>query len=159
VYPSWRELRTGLQMIPDLVDINGVWEALPPGIHSATLADVADRFAADAFRKHLFQGFQKGVEDLRVAGCRTVFLDGSYVTAKGVPGDFDACWDGTGVDCTKLEPTLRDFDDSRKNQKARYGGEFFPAHWLADGVLTYLEYFQIDRFTGNPKGIIRISLV
>jgi hypothetical protein len=95
---------------------------------------------------------------LKSAGCTTIFLDGSYVTAKSVPGDFDACWDPTGVDPNKLDPVFLDFNDRRKNQKSRYGGEFFLCNATADGSNTFVEYFQMDKETGVKKGIIRIHL-
>lgn len=69
-----------------------------------------------------------------------------------------ACWEAAGVDVRRLDPELPDFDNARAAQKARYGGELFPADWAAspDGI-TFLDYFQRDR-TGRPKGIIAIDL-
>jgi hypothetical protein len=46
---------------------------------------------------------------LKAAGCRTIYIDGSFVTSKQKPGDFDACWEDNGVDIKYLEsiaPTL-----------------------------------------------------
>jgi Family of unknown function (DUF6932) len=50
-------------------------------------------------------------------------------------------------------------DDERAAQKARYGGEIFPAQWPAhqDGT-TFRDYFQYDNVTKRPKGIIVIDL-
>jgi hypothetical protein len=146
-------------MIPDLVDINGIWKVLPPGVHDATLQDVEQRFAFNSKRRQLFQGFKKGVDCLRKAGCRTVFLDGSFVTDKPTPGDFDACWEPSGVDARKLDPVLLDFSAGRRRQKATYGGEFFPSSANVDGLRTFVEFFQTDRHTGKEKGIIRIRLL
>mgnify|MGYP006302624461 CR=1 FL=1 len=145
-------------MIPAFVDVGGPWEVLPPGVHDATLEEVRIRYATSDHRKRLFDGFVEGVIALRKAGCRTILLDGSFVTAKPTPGDFDACWDPVGVDVKKLDPVLLDFAHARKNQNARYGGEFFPASALADGAHFFHEFFQIDRHTGSAKGIIRIKL-
>jgi hypothetical protein len=47
-------------------------------------------------------GFKEAVKALRKAGCRKVFLDGSFITEKPIPGDFDVCWDCTEVDDSKL---------------------------------------------------------
>jgi len=34
-------------MIPALININGVWDVLPPGIHDATLSEIENRFATN----------------------------------------------------------------------------------------------------------------
>jgi len=144
-------------MIPELVDIGAPWKVLPPGIHFATIDEIRRRFAINARRKKMFEGFEKGVEALKKAGCVEIYLDGSYVTEKENPGDFDACWSTTGVDPHLLDPTLLDFDEARKNQKDKFGGEFFPASFDADASSTYLDFLQNDRHTGKKKGIIKID--
>lgn len=145
-------------MIPRSIDINGVWDALPPGIHDATMEEIEQRFASNDVRRTLFDGFRRGVQTLHHAGCRIVFLDGSYVTEKPRPGDFDACWDPSGVDAAKLDPVLLDFSEKRKQQKLKFGGEFFPSSAKADGTRTFVEFFQIDKLSGKSKGIIRVRL-
>ena len=145
-------------MIPDFVDIGGLWKVLPPGVHDATLDEVENRFALSDHRKRLFAGFKEGVTALRKAGCRKIFLDGSFITEKPMPADFDVCWEPIGVNPTKLDPVLLDFNDRRKKQKECFHGEFFPASSLADGSHTFFDYFQIDKDTGNSKGIICIKL-
>jgi hypothetical protein len=96
---------------------------------------------------------------LREAGCTVVYVDGSFVTAKETPGDFDACWDVHGVDLERLAPVFLDFADSRAAQKRRFGGELFPAQ-LPEGITgrTFLAFFQTDRRTGRRKGIVAIRL-
>jgi hypothetical protein len=44
----------------------------------------------------------RALNDLRDAGCKRVYLNGSFVTSKDEPGDFDACWDPTGVDFERI---------------------------------------------------------
>jgi hypothetical protein len=120
------------------------------------MEEIERRFATSDVRRDLFEGFKRGVEALRRAGCKMVFLNGSYVTEKERPGDFDACWDPLGVDPGKLDPVLLDFSDNRRRQKMKYGGEFFPSSATADGTRTFVEFFQTDKHTGKPKGIIRV---
>jgi hypothetical protein len=144
-------------MIPDFVDTGGPWGVLPPGIHDATLDEIGIRFATSDRREMLFSGFTDGVVALRKAGCRTILLDGSFVTEKPFPGDFDACWYPMGVSDATLDPIFLDFADGRKKQKARFRGEFFPATALADGTHFFPDFFQIDRHTGKAKGIIRLQ--
>lgn len=104
-------------------------------------------------------GFRAALENLKNAGCRTVYLDGSFVTIKAIPNDYDACWDEDGVDPVLLDPVLLTFGAGRAAQKARYMGELFPASIIANsGGLSFLDFFQTDKETGNPKGIIAIDL-
>lgn len=145
-------------MIPEFIDVSSVWNVLPPGIHDATLDEIEQRFATNDTRRQIFEGLKKGVEALRKAGCRVVYLDGSFISEKERPDDFDACWEPTGVDDKTLDPVLLDFSLMRKNQKLKYGGEFFPSSAKADGSRTFLEYFQEDKYTQKAKGIIRIQL-
>lgn len=147
-------------MIPALIQLPGSpWPVLPPGTHQAGLGDVAAAFATNTWRRGLFDGLVLASGKLRSAGCMTVYLDGSYVTGKPKPDDFDACWDPTGVDHTKLDPVFLEFANGRALQKAVFKGEFFPSSMMcADVSQTFVEFFQLDRFTGKQKGIISISL-
>ena len=146
-------------MIPSLIEIAGApWPVLPPGIHWATLAEIEDVFAATAYRKRLFDGFVMALQNLTAAGCRRAYLDGSFVTGKPFPGDFDACWDADGVDARRLDPVLLNFKNERTLQKRKYLGELFVLNMSADGEKRFLEFFQIEKHTGEPKGIIGIEI-
>lgn len=147
-------------MIPNFITVAGSsWQLLPPGIHDATLEEVRERFAINSRRHFLFQGLLDGLKVLFRAGCKQAFLDGSYVTEKPLPNDYEVCWDVTGiVDPALLDPVFFDFTNGRLNQKLKYGGEYFPASVTeSDSGLPFLEFFQIDKETGNRKGIIRIT--
>ena len=108
------------------------------------------------------EGLKAVLFALKAAGCQRVYVDGSFVTAKEHPGDFDGCWDVEGVDVAVLKqiaPTLLDFRDRRKAQKAAYGGEMFLAHTQADPFgARFVDFFQRDKETGEPTGIIAIDL-
>ena len=146
-------------MIPDFVDIDSLWSVLPHGVHEATLEEVEARFATSTHRKHLFSGFKDGAMLLHKAGCRRILLDGSFVTAKPIPGDYDACWDPASVNPKLVDPILLDFSDRRKRQKACFHGEFFPSTVNADRQHCFSDFFQIDKYTGNAKGIICIRFL
>lgn len=139
-------------MVPDLV--GGV---LPPGVHSANPAEVLAAFGWNQYRRGLIAGFRRGVAALRRAGCQSVWLDGSFVTSKEIPGDFDACWDPTNVAIDKLDPVLLDLGGKRLAQKAKYGGEFMPNVIERGSGMFFVEFFQRDR-DGNPKGILHIDV-
>ena len=69
------------------------------------------------------------------------------------------CWDPSNVDPLLLDPTLLDFSDRRRAQKARFGGELFPSDMPAGaGYPDFLDYFQHDPDTNKPKGIVAINL-
>jgi len=132
---------------------------LPPGIHPASWDEIVTRYATNTRRRELADGLLDALRSLKGAGCRMAYLDGSFVTAKELPADFDACWEIVGVDAGRLDRELLDFSNRRAAQKARYSGELFPAETAADlAGTTFLDYFQRDRDTGQPKGIIAIDL-
>ena len=57
-----------------------------------------------------------------------------------------------------LDLVLLTFGNRRAAQKAKYHGELFISSSRADGGLTFLDFFQRDKATGNQKGIIGINL-
>ena len=140
-------------MIPDFA-ANG---SLPRGVHEATWAEFVTRFGTSPERKRLLAGLKRAMASLAGAGCQRVFVDGSFVTDREHPNDFDACWDTHGVDPTLLDPVLLDFRARRAAQNAKYRGELFPASALGSPGFTFLEFFQQDR-EGNRKGIISVRL-
>lgn len=135
---------------------------LPPGVHFCLWEEFITQFGTTQYRLNLIAGLKIAMEQLQTAGCLTIYVDGSFVTNKLIPGDFDACWNTSNVDTKKLisiAPILFKFDSKRAAQKAEYGGEFFPANGEANGDGTpFLEFFQNDR-DGNRKGIIAIDLL
>jgi hypothetical protein len=132
---------------------------LPAGVHFATWPEIEARLAFNPRRRRLYAGFREACELLRKAGCRLVYLDGSFVTAKKHPGDFDACWDIGHVDDAKLDSVFFDFSNGRAAQKRRFLGELFPAQ-LPEGATgsTFVEFFQVNKLTGAPKGVLAIRL-
>lgn len=129
---------------------------LPPGIHLATWREFSDRFGDTSHRRNLLRA---ALDALALAGCQLVYIDGSFVTAKAIPGDYDACWETTGVNRFDLDPVFLDFANRRAAQKAKYLGEFFPARMVEAGSgAVFLAFFQTDKTTGNSKGIVALEL-
>lgn len=133
---------------------------LPPGIHLLSWTDFSKEFGWNPHRQRLLDGLKRAIDELKVVGCQTLYVDGSFVTQKELPNDFDACWLRTGVDMQLLKLTpLAKFENQRAAQKAAYGGELFPAETVADGSGTrFLDFFQIDKDTGDSKGIVALDL-
>lgn len=133
---------------------------LPEGIHWADLTEVQSRFGGNPHRGRLLSGLERALKALQLAGCSRVYLDGSFVTAKDFPGDYDACWDMKGVNSAALDPVFSEFDNKRIAQKVKFFGEFFPAHLQvapASPYRTILDFFQTDKLTGKKKGIVGIN--
>jgi hypothetical protein len=130
---------------------------LPEGIHPASWEEFAARFAWNNVRMRQFQGLKLAALSLAEAGCTRLYADGSYVTAKEEPGDFDACWDEEGVEQQLIDPVLLDFSNRRAAQQAKYRGATFPAHLVTDSGITVLEGQQMDYHTGQPKGIVVLN--
>ncbi|MDB5709629.1 MAG: hypothetical protein JWL96_1699 [Sphingomonas bacterium] len=147
-------------MIPDFVELGSPtpWAVLPPGIHDATLQEIADRFATTPHRRWLYDGFRRMAEALAAAHCTTLYLDGSFTTAKPHPEDYDGCWDWQGVDFGQLDPVLLRFEDKRAAQKRKFLGEMFLTSTENLPGQTFLDFFQVDKFSGRPKGIVRVTL-
>lgn len=132
---------------------------LPEGVHHATWDEIVDRFGTNERRRELLEGLRRALDSLQTAGCRRAYLDGSFVTTKDEPGDFDACWEAAGVNPDQLDPVLLTFANRRAAQKTRFGGELFPADWEADPHGTrFVDYFQQDNVTGERKGIVALDL-
>jgi hypothetical protein len=106
----------------------------------------------------LLPGLLEAARILANAGCRALYIDGSFVTAKTFPGDFDACWERAGVNPHLLDPVLLNFANKRAAQKARFKGELFLADGIAVSGVTFFNFFQKDKNTGMPKGIVSLDL-
>jgi hypothetical protein len=132
------------------------------GVHEAAWNEIVGRYGYTPHRLALLAGLKAALDTLLQTGCGRAYLDGSFVAATETPNDFDACWEMAGVDfdlLEQLEPVLLDWSNRRTAQKAKFGGELFIAESAADVWGTaYLEFFQHDRTTGEPKGIVAIDL-
>lgn len=132
---------------------------LPPGVHATTWKLFVARFGITDHRRRLITGLKRALDSLKRAGCKRAYIDGSFVTEKVEPEDYDACWDPVGVSAALLDPVLLNFDDERLLQKIVFYGELFPSHWPANTAgQRFLEFFQTDKNTGLQKGIVLLNL-
>lgn len=145
-------------MIPQFIRLSGsTWPILPPGQHLATMDEVFQRFAINPRRIMLFNGMKNGLDNLFNSGCLQVFVDGSFVTAKPNPNDYEVGWDLRFVDPQKLDPILVDVRNGTDEQLKKYMGEFYPTTWTErNSGDPFLRFFQTDKETGEEKGIVRI---
>lgn len=135
---------------------------LPPGVHFCDWSEFKERFGYTTKRRQMIQGLEVAMAQLKAGGCRTIYINGSFVTSEPKPNDFDACWDRDDVDIDYIinnAPTLLNLANKRAAQKAKYKGEIFPSDQPVDddGTMS-IDFFQSDR-KQNKKGIIAIDLL
>lgn len=146
-------------MLPIFQKLSGApWRILPPGEHPATLEEIKSLLAFNPHRLNLFQGLESAAILLAQSGCKYLYLDGSYVTEKDIPSDFDACWDMNEVNFNTLDSIFWDIKEGTAAQKARFGGELYPNCIELDSGLLFKDFFKNEKHTNKEKGIILIDL-
>ncbi len=131
---------------------------LPPGIYVVSLTNIEKQFALNTERKKLFNGLKKALGNLKAAGVKKIWIDGSSITSKEKPNDIDGCWEyNQSTDVNKLDPVFLDMYPPREAMKKKYGVDFLisGAH-LSDTGKTVEKFFQEDR-DGNEKGILVVE--
>lgn len=127
-----------------------------PGVHEYTLAKLERDFATNKERIKLFNGLKSLAQELKRAGCETLYVDGSFITRKLEPGDFDACWEpfvqmNTGTNILLTQDSL----SARIWRKQNYLGDIFPRF---DDYGDRVKHWQTDTRNEKVKGIIYIDL-
>jgi hypothetical protein len=135
---------------------------LPEGVHLCTWGEFKARFGSNGHRRKQLVGLRRAIKILLSVGVATIYVDGSFVSTKEYPADYDACWATDGVDLARLqgvEPAFFRFENRRAAQKAAFFGEFLPSGGIELGSLKpFVEFFQIDKDTGKRKGIVLLDL-
>ena len=122
--------------------------ALPAGIHEATWPEVVVRFGINAARLRLLSGLRRALNTLAAAGCSRIYLGGSFVTAKAEPGDWDACYDPSGVDSTAVPDFV--LREDRDRMKGEFSGEMYIQY---DDEFNFLSFFQ------GTKGGLAVGVI
>ena len=137
------------------------WGNLPVGDHQLSWEEILHEYGYNTHRQKLLAGLKKALYSFKIAGCKVVYLDGSFVTIKQYPNDYDCCWLTENVNPDLLDKVLQKYDHiGRKLQKIRYYGEFFPSNLIEKSSGSpFLDFFQTDRETGERKGIVKIDLM
>ena len=130
---------------------------LPVGIHFAIWNDFEKSFVTNQQRLNLLEGLRKALKLLYSFGCKEIYIGGSFITDKPEPEDIDVCYDNTGIEWNaflKQHPEFRPTKYGNKQQKKKYGCEFFAINAFEYNMV---QFFQFDK-DGNQKGIIKIRL-
>ncbi|MCY4555430.1 MAG: hypothetical protein OXF79_03420 [Chloroflexi bacterium] len=126
---------------------------MPPGVHEASWDEVASRFGGNSHREWLMERLLAACRKLAEAGCTEILLDGSFVTEKAMPGDYDGTWETAGVDVDRLDPVFLNAGAVR----AKYFGDLLPAAGVAEPGVPFRDFFQTDR-NGVEKGVVLVDL-
>jgi hypothetical protein len=132
---------------------------LPPGEHAVTWNTLAAKFGSGSSRRQtLLAGIREVATELRAAGGRWLFVDGSFTTIKPVPGDWDGCIAEEGIDFARLNPLFQDIDANRDAIKDRYRCDlFFAGVTERKSGRPFRKFFQHTR-DGKPKGVLVLDL-
>lgn len=134
--------------------------SLLPGVHLVTWKEFINEFGYNVHRQTLLSGLKMACTVLKKHGCSSIYIDGSFVTKKALPNDYDGCWDPTGVDLNGLvaeQYLFVDLRHPRAGQKQVFKGELFPTTSPGGAGKTMLDFFQQSK-DDQPKGIIKIDL-
>lgn len=137
---------------------------LPPGVHDLSLAEVHEHFGtfqSSDQRPRLFKKLDQFLDLARAAGIvRFVIVDGSFISAKPIPGDIDII--------VVVEPKAMEAKSWRPDQynvisSRRIRGTYsFDAIVVPEGSQAYqniLEYFSRIKDNGDTrKGVARVML-
>ncbi len=69
---------------------------LRPGTHAVSWQEVIELCGFNDHRMDLLVGLRSALLNLKVAGCSKLFLDGSFVSMKVEPNDYDGAWERKG---------------------------------------------------------------
>lgn len=130
---------------------------LVAGEHQVTLNEIEKALGLSSERrKNLMRGLRNAVSNLKKAGVKTIWVDGSFVTDKSEPNDIDGCWEYTNsVDHKALDKV---FLESREKMKKKYGLDFFISNIIEGrSNLPFPKFFQVNR-EGKAKGILVVKL-
>ena len=127
-----------------------------PGIYEYTLEKLERDFATNKKRKDLFEDIKRLAKELKDAGCEFLYIDGSFITRKETPGDFDACWEPFVRNNKQVNALLlEDSTFASSWRKEMFSGDIFPRFGeYGDRV----EKWQVDSRNGKVKGVISIDL-
>jgi len=133
---------------------------LPEGIHLTTMEQLIDHFGYNPKRAWLIDGLKLLMASLEKANCPLIYIDGSFVTSKEIPGDYDLCWSLVGVVEERVDTVLLDFSPTgRGKMEKKYRGDIFPAELPEGGSgKLFVDFFQTDKNTGAKKGIVAIKV-
>lgn len=132
---------------------------LPPGEHPVAWLDLVAAFGQGSVKRKLAtEGLRRFALMLHAAGGKWLFVDGSFVTGRERPSDWDGCFLSAGLDWQAVDPRLKDIQSNRDSLKADFKCDVFAAETInGETGKPFRDFFQHER-TGKPKGILVLDL-
>lgn len=135
---------------------------LPEGIHTITWEDFENEFGFSPRRQMLMKGLYEVIQILKQCGCEAIFIDGSMVTDKLEPDDWDACFKGDEEAFHRLYAIDENLvlDDYAKETVRKQNIKVNSILLMPRPKETYviLIFFQRVKGCKRKKGIIKIKL-
>ncbi|MBS1055022.1 DUF6932 family protein [Gluconobacter kondonii] len=145
-------------MIPPFETDTGVG-FLPEGIHHADWEEFESRFRCSVRRRKILKRIILFSTMMKKAGCKKIYIDGSFVTDKRHPNDWDGCFCTCGLNYDYLDPILLDLGKNRSNIQDKYMCDIFPDNCLeGESGMLFLDFFQQKKGSFSKKGIILLNL-
>lgn len=146
--------------IPDFND-DGL---LPSGRHQCTLDEAKDRFAHNDARTVIWGNFVVTLTEMVAAGLSgTLFLDGSYVTDKSIPGDMEVTLDVRAESDEKQGLALLFFHMHHERLKSTIKVDWYPTLPANNDFVSFFEYIgdktaaQKKLQAKDLKGILKVT--
>ena len=118
----------------------------------------SDHFGFNGHRSRLLCGLLVALKNLADAGCRSVLLNGSFVSNKELLEGHEGVWHTMGVNEGLSDPILLDFRHTRSAMKSKYQGELFPAGIMVALGVTYEIFFSKRTVTIPRKESFTLTL-
>jgi len=138
-------------MIPEFYD----GEFLPDGDHDATWTEVRQRFGSGETRRHLCDQMSRFIQTARGCGFKEVYLFGSFISGKDIPGDIDLMWVYRG-DYDTLRPECKELLDYGRMKERNWD------MWCSSddpvNVKYLLDGWRKNKTRTKQRGIIKIDL-
>ncbi len=141
---------------------------LPIGIHDCNLSEIETRFVYNERRRAIWKNLLSYIAQVAtILEVNVMYVDGSYVTDKKLPGDIDVVLEFTNVAALMSARDYAPHLFSHKNVKTTFNIDLFTFEIMPAGRPDFREFFQllrpqeaIDRGVpvGTKKGILKVSI-
>ncbi len=131
---------------------------LLPGVHELDEQVLTELLGFTSSRKELIEkGLKPFLRELSPFKPKCIYIDGSFVTGKPIPGDIDGF-----IPASFGDPLHMFLTNEWKRLKAAYRIDFYPAltDWVGMGSMSYwMDFFGATRDDPpQAKGIISLGL-
>lgn len=137
---------------------------LPSGRHQCTLAEAQDRFAHNDARNIIWTNLQVALTDMVAFGLSGhLYLDGSYVTDKPIPGDIEVTLDVSAEPPVKQGLAILFYVKHHDRLKNTIKVDWYPTLPGNSDFVSFFEYvgektaIQKNVDPKDKKGILRVN--